>query len=91
MREVIRKIRLKGDPAIGSSAEVTITMKDGTSYTQFSKYDEFFYPEEGFDVKEKLYDMASGVKTREEIEEIISKIEKLEQVSDINQLTELLA
>ena len=91
VREVIRKIRLKGDPAIGSSAEVTITMQDGTSYTQFSKYDEFFYPEEGFDVKEKLYDMASGVKTREEIEEIISKIEKLEQVSDINQLTELLA
>lgn len=91
VQEIIKKIKLKGDPAIGSSAEVTITMQDGTSYTQFSKYDAFFQPEEGFDVKKKLYDMAEGVKTKQEIGEIMSTIEKLEKVDNINQLTELLA
>lgn len=91
IQELIKKIKLKGDPAVGSSAEVTITMKDGTSYTQFSKYDAFFQPEEGFDVKKKLYSMAEGVKTKQEIGEIVSTIENLEKVDDINQLTELLA
>ncbi|MFB0561337.1 MAG: MmgE/PrpD family protein [Candidatus Lokiarchaeia archaeon] len=91
VQELLKKIKLKGDPAVGSSAEVTITMQDGSSYTQFSKYDEFFHPEEGFDVKKKLYDMAEGIKTKEEIGEIISTIEKLEQIDNVNRLTELLA